>query len=221
MGIGINFILGDIEVKTAYKRDVKFSHFIQREEKRVEGQLTKSSVRVRVQLQTNKSQEEAFTIICDAFLAHLKRLLRIAVEEGLDDSVSLVDHGVDSLVAVDIRGWFLKELEFDVPTLKILGGGSIADLVKSAVERLPEMLDGASPKDAGESRAQTLTPSIPVPELFPPASNAHGSSSGSRTPDTTPASQSRGSVSTTPDFEESPDKLEISIESKAVKTLEV
>ena len=58
-----------------------------------------------------------------------------------------MDQGADSLVAVDIRAWFLLELGFDVPTLKILGGGSIADLIKGALDRRPEELDGASPKD--------------------------------------------------------------------------
>ena len=56
-----------------------------------------------MQLQTAKSQEEAFTITRDAFLAHLKCLLRIMEKENLDDSVTLMNQGADSLVAVDIR----------------------------------------------------------------------------------------------------------------------
>ena len=217
VGMGVNFIPADLEVKAAHKRDVKFSHFVQREEKRAEAQSVKASVRVKVQLQTAKSQEEAFTITRDAFLAHLKCLLRITEEENLDDSVGLVDQGVDSLVAVDIRAWFLKELGADMPTLKILGGGSIADLVKAALEKIPELLGGASPKDDEESHApQPPAPSIPVPEIVSPASDASGSSFGSRSPDFTPAPHSRGSVSTTPSSEEYFDKLEVRIETKAV-----
>lgn len=213
VGMGINFIPGDLEVKAAHKRDVKFSHFVQREEKRAEAEAAKSSVRVKVQLQTAKSQEEAFAITRDAFLAHLKRLLCITKEDNLDDLVGLVDQGVDSLVAVDIRAWFLKELGVDVPTLKILGGGSVVDLVKAALKNMPESLGGASPKDDGENRAP--------PEVVRPASDASGSSLGSNTPDSTPAFQSRDSVSTTPFSEEYLDKVEVRIESKVVRGLEV
>ena len=213
VGMGVNFVPGDLEVKVAHKRDVKFSHFVQREEKRAEAQAVTSSVRVKVQLQIAKSQEEAFAVTRDACLAHLKRLLRITEEESLDDSVGLVDQGVDSLVAVDIRAWFLKELGVDVPTLKILGGGSIADLVKAALRKMPELLSGALPKDDEETRAPQLSaPGKPVAGVFPPASDVSGSSSGSRSPESTPAGHSRVSVSTTPSSEESFDKVEVTIE---------
>ncbi len=217
VGMGVNFIPTDLKVKAVHKRDVKFSHFVQREEKRAEALSVKASVRVKVQLNTVKSQKEAYTITCDAFLAHLKRLLRITQEESLNDSVGLADQGVDSLVAVDIRAWFLKELGVDVPTLKILGGGSIGDLIKAALEKMPELLAGALPKDDEESRAPQLpTPSIPVLEVVPPASDASSSSSGSRSPVYTPAPYSCGSVSTATLSEEYLDKSEITIETKAV-----
>ena len=200
--MGVNFIPADLEVKAAHKRDVKFCHFVQREEKSAEAQAVKTSVRVKVQLQTARSQEEAFAITRDAFLAHLKCLLRIIEKENLDDSVSLMDQGVDSLVAVDIRAWFLIELGVDVPTLKILGGGSIADLIRGA-------LSGASLKhDENNLAPQPTALSIPILRIVPSASDESGSSSGSRTPDFTPAPYSRASVSTTPPTEEFLNKLE-------------
>lgn len=221
VGMGVNFIPADLEVKAAHKRDVKFSHFIQREEKPAEALAGKASVRVKVQLHTVKDQEEAYAITCDAFLAHLKRLLRITQEENLEDSVGLVDQGVDSLVAVDIRAWFLKELGVDVPTLKILGGGSIAELIKAALEKLPELSGGDSPKDDEVTRApRSPTPTIPVSEIAPPVSDTSGSSSGSRSPVFTPAPHSRGSVSTVTPSEEDFDKSGIRIETKVVEILE-
>jgi hypothetical protein len=48
--------------------------------------------------------------------------------------------GVDSLVAVDVRSWFLKELAVDVPVMKILGGPSIVELVEVVVQKLPQEL---------------------------------------------------------------------------------
>lgn len=48
--------------------------------------------------------------------------------------------GIDSLVAVEVRGWFLKELKTDMPVLKVLGGGSVAELCQQALEKLPSNL---------------------------------------------------------------------------------
>jgi len=154
--MGVNYIPEDLIVKEAHRRDIKFSHFIQREESGSQVQSVKAGVRVKVQLQTAKNQEEAYAIARDGFFAHLKRMLRIAEEEKLEDSVTLVDQGVDSLVAVDIRSWFLKELEVDVPTLKILGGGSIADLIKTALEKVSDQKDETMP---GTPESDTLSTS--------------------------------------------------------------
>lgn len=47
--------------------------------------------------------------------------------------VPLTDLGVDSLVAVDLRAWFFKELGINVPVLRLLNGDSIRAICKSAL----------------------------------------------------------------------------------------
>jgi len=54
--------------------------------------------------------------------------------------VALIELGADSLVAVELRTWFLKEVEFEVSVLKILGGASTIDLCKHAVTEMPKHL---------------------------------------------------------------------------------
>ena len=44
--------------------------------------------------------------------------------------------GVDSLVAVDVRSWFLKELNVDMPVLKLLSGATVDEVLTFAQERL-------------------------------------------------------------------------------------
>jgi hybrid polyketide synthase/nonribosomal peptide synthetase ACE1 len=48
--------------------------------------------------------------------------------------------GIDSLVAVDLRSWFLKELGVDMPVLKIFNAASVRELLTTAAEVLPETL---------------------------------------------------------------------------------
>ena len=77
-------------------------------------------------------------------MSKLQVALQVNIESAADKSKLLDsgpdDLGVDSLVAVDIRAWFLKELEVEMPVLKILGGATLADLISFAVEKLPEHL---------------------------------------------------------------------------------
>jgi nucleoside-diphosphate-sugar epimerase len=48
--------------------------------------------------------------------------------------------GLDSLVSVDIRSWFLKQLHVNIPVLKIMGDNTMASLVQYAIENLPPEL---------------------------------------------------------------------------------
>ena len=98
VGMGVTFISSDLEVKAAHKGDVKFSHFIQREETCTDAQTVKTSAHFKVQLQEAKSAEKAYIVTCDAFWGHLERLLRISQEEKLDCSIGLIGQGVDPLL---------------------------------------------------------------------------------------------------------------------------
>lgn len=68
---------------------------------------------------------------------------------------------MDSLVAVDVRSWFLKELAVDVPVLKILNGGSARALLEFAQELLPKSLT-PNLVSSGSSEAPV------VPAVVPP-----------------------------------------------------
>ena len=80
--------------------------------------------------------------------------------------------GMDSLVAVDIRSWFLKELSVDMPVLKILSGSTVNDLLAHAQENLPPGLvpdlrkDGSSivksakPKNKHSNQAHTAQDTV-------------------------------------------------------------
>ncbi|RMZ78734.1 hypothetical protein DV737_g3768, partial [Chaetothyriales sp. CBS 132003] len=135
--MGVNYAPADLNFNEVHSRDVRFGHFVSRDDTGVDIKTTASKVRVKAQLEWAKSRQEYFGIIHDGFVHHLRRMLRIPEEESIETSMDLVEVGIDSLVAVDIRAWFLKEIEVDVPTLKILGGSSITDLVQTAVEKLP------------------------------------------------------------------------------------
>lgn len=115
-------------------------------------------MRVKVQLESAQNAEEARVITSLGFLAQLKRMLRLPEESKLDESATLVEMGVYSLLAVNVRSWFLKEVSVDVLTLKILGGGSISELVDAAMDKLVHMAANVDIPKQNDPEAQQQPP---------------------------------------------------------------
>lgn len=94
-----------------------------------------ASVPVKDQLESTASLDEAVSVLIECFRNKLAIVLQAAVE-NIHPNVQIVNLGIDSLIAVDIRTWFLKELNVDVPVLKVLGGDSISELCREVVGKL-------------------------------------------------------------------------------------
>lgn len=101
-------------------------------------------------LEGAKSTQDVTRILLTAFKTRLRALMFLSASDDLSETTPLVDLGLDSLVAVEMRSWFLKELATDVPVMKILGGASISELVAGMMEKLPEdMTNGMREVDDG------------------------------------------------------------------------
>lgn len=67
------------------------------------------------------------------------------------------DIGLDSLISVDIRSWFLKNFEVSIPVLKIMGNDTMAELVDLvAVQVPPSLLPGLGGGEAPASNEEAL-----------------------------------------------------------------
>lgn len=82
----------------------------------------------------------------------------------LEDDRPIVDQtadtlGIDSLFAVDIRSWFIKELQLEIPVLKILGGATVGEILETAQQLLPmELLPKMDPNDKSPARKLKAQP---------------------------------------------------------------
>ncbi|KAJ5087476.1 type I iterative polyketide synthase [Penicillium angulare] len=101
-----------------------------------------NAVPLRQLLKTANTIHDVTKVLSGALKGKLKALKFLSDSDSLYNATPLVDMGVDSLVAVEVRSWFLKELGVDIPVMKILGGASIADLVDAVVQELPQELSG-------------------------------------------------------------------------------
>ncbi|KAF2268091.1 hypothetical protein CC78DRAFT_565861 [Lojkania enalia] len=89
------------------------------------------------------------------------RLNMDPAQRAITPDTAIVELGVDSLLAVDMRAWFTKELDLDMPVLKILGGATVEELVEDAVKRLSAEIvpnlarDGKASTEPEEKYAST------------------------------------------------------------------
>ncbi|KAL4875010.1 hypothetical protein BJY04DRAFT_233116 [Aspergillus karnatakaensis] len=80
------------------------------------------------------SLEEAAASVAKALTAKLSSTLSIE-ESDLVATKPLYQYGVDSLVAVELRNWFAKEVQADIATFDIIGRATIASLALEAASR--------------------------------------------------------------------------------------
>jgi hybrid polyketide synthase/nonribosomal peptide synthetase ACE1 len=78
--------------------------------------------------------------VTETFASKLRSLLQIKTEDKDLMGMRSDDVGIDSLIAVEIRSWFLKNYEVNILVLSILGGMYISDVVDQAVRDVPEQL---------------------------------------------------------------------------------
>lgn len=113
----------------------------------------------------------------EGLIAKLYKQLGLSPDDGIiSPDTSLVDLGIDSLVAVDLRVWFTKELDLDMPVLKLLGGATVAQMVEDTIERMsPTLIPNVAEKNAPvASEAPDAAPTEIQPPVPAEASKTPG-----------------------------------------------
>ncbi|SPO05365.1 related to polyketide synthase [Cephalotrichum gorgonifer] len=168
---GISTVRDNEDVMNPWLDNPVFSHCIAKPSavKLAEaGTSKKVALPVAQQLAGAASKEEALEILQECFSAKVKVMLQIS-DRPVDPETALVELGVDSLIAVEVRSWFLKELQVDVPVLKVVGGASLAELCQRAMDKLPAFsVDGG---DLGKPALKQAPEAGVYSHPPPPASN--------------------------------------------------
>ncbi|KAF1362275.1 polyketide synthase [Lizonia empirigonia] len=95
---------------------------------------------IQDQLACCKSESEVVTIVKTRFAMQLRNALQMTTTDEDLMAMRSRDIGLDSLISVDIRSWFLKNFEVSVPVLKIMGNDTMADLAELVGEQVPSTL---------------------------------------------------------------------------------
>lgn len=84
-------------------------------------------------LSSARTTEEAILIVTNGIRAKIASMLSLAAE-AVDEAKSIASYGIDSLSAIEVRTWILKDLGADVPFLQLVGSVSILEIAAKVVE---------------------------------------------------------------------------------------
>ncbi|KAH9865982.1 hypothetical protein J1614_008546 [Plenodomus biglobosus] len=105
-----------------WHEDVRLSAYLEQEGMQEEGSGQEQAggiVNIEVQLAATEDPKEGLAVLVKGFSHALGNMLQLDPAQ-INADTAIADHGVDSLVSVRIREWFLKELGVDVPVLKLM-----------------------------------------------------------------------------------------------------
>lgn len=135
-------------------------------------------------IQDAETEDEVVNIVQEALCAKIETTLQLPMG-SVDADALLMELGIDSLVAVEIRAWFSKKVGIDIPVVKILGRSSLLQICQDATEEVNATKVNMAPKDAesepeSSSDSQNVTDSsdaeAPSSETVSPPPSTEGES---------------------------------------------
>ncbi|KAJ5479016.1 hypothetical protein N7530_004525 [Penicillium desertorum] len=98
---------------------------------------------------------EAAEIVAAGLADKVRSKFNLASDVAVTPDTQLSALGIDSLVAVDLRSWFVRSV--DIPTLQILSGSPLWTLTADAVSKLPAtLLPGILSRDESSKDVPSL-----------------------------------------------------------------
>ncbi|RYP91125.1 hypothetical protein DL770_002748 [Monosporascus sp. CRB-9-2] len=129
------------KIQPAWASNPVMSHFIQYNEKiDPDRAIVKHDIPVKTQLAQARTKAEVSDIVNGALIPKLCALFHLRGENFVNEDLNNVDlsaMGTDSLLAIDIRSWFMSVFQVNIPVLKILSGLSVRELVEMAADCIP------------------------------------------------------------------------------------
>ena len=124
----------DSEESAAQRPDPRFSHIWDTSSRQRTNDAGTSELDLCAALLVTTTQDLAVQTVQTAFTEKLSRLLGVAAKE-INPGQSVSSYGMDSLIAVELRNWVLKQLESYVQTVELMSPLLIPDLARLIAER--------------------------------------------------------------------------------------
>ncbi|KAK1961283.1 beta-ketoacyl synthase domain-containing protein [Colletotrichum sublineola] len=142
---GLSRFSAGLEDPLHWQRDPRFSHFTTPDVEEAAGGEGEGKQNLREQIKSvagGGGVDEVARVLTEGFARYLEVVLGQGAGSVRGEH-SVSELGMDSLVAVEVRGWFWKVLEKDVSVMKILGSASVAKLCHEVSESYVNELNKA------------------------------------------------------------------------------
>ncbi|QGA17184.1 hypothetical protein EYB26_004854 [Talaromyces marneffei] len=148
VGLGIEPLDAPLieDQEPVWASDPRFAHYLPNfriDDKKDDTQYGRDDI--KKQMREVETEAELLTVVREALCAKLEIMLQVSTG-SIDADAPLTELGIDSLVAVEVRAWFLKKIGPDVPVVKILGS-SVAQICIDASKEIMATRVGGSPKN--------------------------------------------------------------------------
>ena len=156
----------------------------------------KAKLSLKSQLEQAKTSGEVYDLVITALLSKICALFQLDPDTSSSQNDSMkkmrLDQlGIDSLLAVEIRSWFMTTLDVNIPVLKLLNGISISELADIALENLTPVIIPKLDLEVTSSSVQSNDhPTLICEGLSPlhvPVSSSYDSSSDENKLTSTPS----------------------------------
>lgn len=152
------------EKKPIWESDPLMSHFTRRPQLHKQKTVPNAQITlpIKLRLAEASTQEELTSIVQETFFAKVLALFQLDDYNSSGSSLEclhLNQLGIDSLLAVEIRSWFMKNFEVNIPVLKILDGVTVGELVALTIEKIPARLaPNLCPSPSTQNEKSQATP---------------------------------------------------------------
>lgn len=157
---GIRGVTRDDDSPPSWINDPIMSHFVTNNSHNTTGVAigSRAGIPLRAKLVQAQDSNQIYGVVRDALLPRIHAIFGIDPEKHSDNTLEtmrLDEMGIDSLLAVEVRSWLVKNLDVNIPVLKILSGITVAELTELVSSRIPAALipnvqSSASLKDVND-----------------------------------------------------------------------
>lgn len=124
--------------------DPMASHYIRNGDNADVSKTSVTKTSVKSMLASVTTREQAAKVLTDAIKPFIASMFQLPGGSDIDDAdfvgLQLDDIGLDSLLAVETRTWWLKSVQVNIPVMKLLSGISIRQLISLGIDGLPHDL---------------------------------------------------------------------------------
>ncbi|KAL7940334.1 beta-ketoacyl synthase domain-containing protein [Trichoderma barbatum] len=138
---GLNLTFNQLDARLPWHSNPQFGFLIGSGDSTVQTSARgTSAVSIKQQLSRANTIQAVKKLLFDTMTQEMRSLLELSGEQELKLTTRTDELGVDSLVAVKLRTWLSSNYEVSIPTLEILGGTSLDQLMQKVMKALPENL---------------------------------------------------------------------------------